>query len=58
MGRGQRWWPGGGRFYVNEFGAVFSPITEDDRLRYVYFGQIDPHSWFPDPVETPVSAPA
>jgi hypothetical protein len=43
---------GGGRIYVNEFGAVFSPITEEDTLRYVYFGQIDPSSWFPDPVET------
>jgi hypothetical protein len=43
---------GGGRIYVNEFGAVFSPVTDDDTLRYVYFGQIDPNSWFPDPVET------
>src|SRR5689334_11774572 len=42
---------GGGRIYVNEFGAVFSPITEDDVLRYVYFGQIDLNSWFPDPLE-------
>src|SRR5262249_26065714 len=38
---------GGGRIYVNEFGTVFSPITDDDVLRYVYFGQIDLNSWFP-----------
>ena len=43
----------GGRFYVNEFGAVFSPINEDEGLRYVYFGQIDPESWFPDPMQKP-----
>jgi hypothetical protein len=49
---------GGGRIYVNEFGAVFSPITEEDGLRYVYFGQIDLNSWFPDPVEGPAPAPA
>jgi hypothetical protein len=49
---------GGGRIYVNEFCAVFSPITDDDGLRYVYFGQIDLDSWFPDPMEAPVTAPA
>ena len=48
---------GGGRIYVNEFGAVFSPVTEDDSLRYVYFGQIDPNSWFPDSVEQSVATP-
>ncbi len=41
---------GGGRFYVNEFGSVFSPINESEGLRYVHFGQIDLDSWFPDPV--------
>jgi|HubBroStandDraft_6_1064221.scaffolds.fasta_scaffold760694_2 hypothetical protein len=48
---------GGGRVYVNEFWAVFSPITDGDGLRYVYFGQIDPNSWFPDPVGTAAFAP-
>jgi len=45
---------GGGRIYANEFGAVFSPVTEHDTLRYVCIGQIDPNSWFPGPVETAV----
>jgi hypothetical protein len=49
---------GGGRIYVNEFCAIFSPISDADGLRYVYFGQIDLDSWFPDPVEAPVTAPA
>jgi hypothetical protein len=40
--------PGGGRFYVNEFGTVFSPINSDEGLEYVYFGQIDLESWFPE----------
>jgi hypothetical protein len=41
---------GGGRFYVNEFGSVFSPINGSEGLRYVYFGQIDLDSWFPNPL--------
>jgi hypothetical protein len=49
---------GGGRIYVNEFGAVFSPITEEEAMRYVYFGQIDLGSWFPDPIETTALAQA
>jgi hypothetical protein len=40
--------PGGGRFYVNEFGCVFSPINGEGALEYVYFGQIDLNSWFPE----------
>jgi hypothetical protein len=43
---------GGGRIYVNEFGCVFSPINEEAGLRYVYFGQVDLDSWFPDPMPT------
>lgn len=39
--------PGGGRFYVNEFGCVFSPVSRPDSLDYIYFGQIDLGSWFP-----------
>jgi hypothetical protein len=38
----------GGRFYVNEFRCVFSPINGDETLQYVYFGQIDLNSWFPE----------
>jgi hypothetical protein len=50
--------PGGGRFYVNEFGAVFSPVTGEEGMNYIYFGKIDMNSWFPDPLETqaPVAA--
>jgi len=41
---------GGGRFYVNEFRSVFTPINGDDGLQYVYIGQIDLASWFRDPL--------
>ena len=41
---------GGGRFYVNEFCSVFSPVNGTDGLRYLYIGQIDLSSWFPDPM--------
>jgi hypothetical protein len=40
----------GGRFYVNEFCSVFSPINGADGLQYLYIGQIDLASWFPDPM--------
>ncbi len=41
----------GGRFYVNENGAMFSPKQDDDGngLDYIYCGQIDPSNWFPEP---------
>ena len=38
---------GGGRFYVNEFCSVFSPVNGMDGLRYLSIGQIDLTSWFP-----------
>lgn len=41
---------GGGRFYVNEFCSVFSPINGADGLHYIYIGQIDLNCWFPDPM--------
>lgn len=41
---------GGGRFYVNEFCSVFSPINRADGLQYLYIGQIDLDSWFADPL--------
>lgn len=42
----------GGRFYVNEHGAIFAPLTsgDEDGINYVYCGQIDKSAWFPDPV--------
>jgi len=43
--------PSGGRVYVNEFGVVFSPVSDDNGMNYVYFGQISMDAWFPDPTE-------
>ena len=41
----------GGRFYVNEHGAIFTPVAAGDGngLDYVYCGQIDRTAWFPEP---------
>ena len=45
---------GGGRFYVNEFCTVFSPINGVNGLQHLYIGQIDLASWFPDPMRSTV----
>lgn len=41
----------GGRFYVNEHLAIFTPIDKGDGngLTYTYCGQVDPNAWFPEP---------
>ncbi|MFG0316951.1 MAG: hypothetical protein ACF8XB_06750 [Planctomycetota bacterium JB042] len=41
----------GGRFYVNEHGAMFTPKGSGDGngLDYVYCGQLDLTAWFPEP---------
>jgi len=40
----------GGRFYVNEWRAMFTPVSEEGGLRYVYIGQLeDSDPWFPKP---------
>lgn len=39
----------GGRFYVNETGAIFCPVAEEDGIHYIYCGQLDLGSWFPEP---------
>lgn len=41
----------GGRFYVNEYGAMFTPVGAGDGngMNYVYCGQIDRSAWFPEP---------
>ncbi len=41
----------GGRFYVNEYAAMFIPAGGGDGngLDYVYCGQIDTRVWFPEP---------
>jgi hypothetical protein len=41
---------GGGRFYVNEFCSVFTPINGTEGWKYIYIGQIGLDSWFPDPL--------
>jgi hypothetical protein len=42
----------GGRFYVNEHAAIFTPISggDGDGLQYTYCGQIDRTAWFPEPL--------
>lgn len=47
----------GGRFYVNEHRAIFTPVSHDDGdgWHYVYCGQSDPAAWFPEP---PIDEPA
>lgn len=41
----------GGRFYVNEHGAMFTPVDAGDGngIDYIYYGQIDRAAWFPEP---------
>ena len=41
----------GGRFYVNEHQAIFTPVGAGDGngLEYVYCGQLDMQAWFPEP---------
>ena len=41
----------GGRFYVNEQSAIFTPVEKGDGngLNYIYCGQVDLSAWFPEP---------
>lgn len=40
----------GGRFYVNEWRAMFTPVTKADDLQYIYAGQLEESDpWFPKP---------
>ena len=39
----------GGRFYVNEHLAIFTPKGTDDGLRFVYCGQLDLDGWYSEP---------
>lgn len=41
--------PRGGRFYVNEFGAIFTPRYDGLSIRYTYICQLDYSAWFPKP---------
>jgi len=38
----------GGRFYVNEYGLIFSPVQEGYDWRYIYIGELDLSKWFPE----------
>ncbi len=41
----------GGRFYVNEHGAMFAPMTNaESAIEHLYCGMIDPKNWFPNPL--------
>jgi len=41
----------GGRFYVNEHGAIFTPVgaNSGSGIDYIYCGQINYEAWFPEP---------
>lgn len=41
----------GGRFYVNEHGAIFTPMEAGDGngIDYIYCGNINRSEWFPEP---------
>src|SRR5207249_4929629 len=40
----------GGRFYVNEWREIFTPLTSPDGLRYVYIGHLElDEPWFSKP---------
>ncbi len=41
----------GGRFYVNEWRAIFAPLAEENLIKYVYVGQLEEGDpWFAKPV--------
>jgi hypothetical protein len=42
----------GGRFYVDEQRAIFTPVegADGNGLEYIYCGQIDRAAWFPEPL--------
>jgi len=40
----------GGRFYINEWRAMFAPVKELGEYKYVYLGQLtEDLPWFPKP---------
>ena len=48
----------GGRFYVNEHRAMFTPVQEGYDLRYVYLGQLALDAWFSQPHSEPELTPS
>ena len=41
--------PQGGRFYVNEWGTIFAPVSGSSPVKFRYLGKIDMENWFPPP---------
>jgi hypothetical protein len=39
----------GGRFYINEAGEMFGPVSSNDFADFVYIGHIEDSSWFKAP---------
>jgi len=39
----------GGRFYINEFRAVFAPVQEGMNTTYLYVCTVELDEWFPEP---------
>lgn len=39
----------GGRLYLNEARALFTPIPDGGNVAYTYLGSVEPHEWFPAP---------
>ena len=39
----------GGRFYVNEWGTIFAPVSGSSPLKFQYLGKINMENWFPPP---------
>lgn len=37
----------GGRFYVNEFRAIFAPVLRASSWEYIYIGKLNMENWFP-----------
>ncbi len=50
----------GGRFYINEYRALFGPKGDEDGYQYTFIGMLNDHdAWFPkwSPVDDEVSVP-
>lgn len=39
----------GGRLYINEARALFTPVPDGRSVAYTYLGTVAPHEWFPAP---------
>lgn len=39
----------GGRFYINEVGEMFGPVSQNEYAQFVYIGHLEDSSWFSAP---------